>query len=416
MTETILIVDDEEPVRRTFQEWLAGSGLSCRVLAAADAEEALVLANQHSIDLAVLDWNLGAGNDGLQLLEDLSVFHPDVVAILVTGFAHQATPLDALRMGVRDYLDKNQDLNRDTFLAAVRKQLDRIIPAKRQRELHQSLAAFRSTVEKVVPLVQSAAALNDPVPLPQAVASLCRFLIQATGARDGVLVLRHQGAGGESEERCRAFDAAGAPVADELVPFARSLAATAASMGEPCVMNQLGGAAGTVELQPFERGRTSLLAAPLAVGPGINVVLELFDKPPPGFTDADRRLAAAAAEVGAELLKQALAERQVQQTLFDAVAAALEATRTVTDRLDGARTGPVPEAPPPAAVMERLRDGLKAGGTVEAGAALELVEAVRELSVRHGDAAVRHCVKLVESVRAMLDAVTGGYGAEPWTR
>ena len=33
-----------------------------------------------------------------------------IVAILVTGFAHQATPLDALRMGVRDYLDKNQDL------------------------------------------------------------------------------------------------------------------------------------------------------------------------------------------------------------------------------------------------------------------------------------------------------------------
>ena len=85
------------------------------------------------IDLAVLDWNLGAGNDGLQLLEDLVLFNPDVVAIMVTGFAHQATPLDAMRMGVRDYLDKNQDLNRDTFLAAVRKQLDHIRPAKRQR-------------------------------------------------------------------------------------------------------------------------------------------------------------------------------------------------------------------------------------------------------------------------------------------
>jgi ActR/RegA family two-component response regulator len=418
MTDTILIVDDEEPVRRTFAEWLAAGCADARVLVAGDAEEALRHANQHSVDLAVLDWNLGAGNDGLRLLEDLSIFQPDIVAILVTGYAHQATPLDALRMGVRDYLDKNQDLNRDTFLAAVRKQLDRIVPAKRQRELHESLAAFRSTVEKVVPLVQSAAALNDPVPLPQAVASLCRFLIQATGARDGVLVLRHQGTGtdSEAEERCRAFDAAGAPVADELVPFARSLAATAASMGEPCVMNQLGGSAGTVELQPFERSRTSLLAAPLAVGPGINVVLELFDKPPPGFTDTDRRLAAAAAEVGADLIKQALAERQVQQTLFDAVAAALEATRTVTERLDGTRAAPAPETPPPTAVMDRLRDGLKAGGAVEAVAALELAEAVRELAVRHGDAAVRHCVKLVESVRAMLDAVTGGDGAEPWTR
>ena len=32
---------------------------------------------------------------------------------MITGFAHQATPLDAMRMGVRDYLDKNQDLDRD---------------------------------------------------------------------------------------------------------------------------------------------------------------------------------------------------------------------------------------------------------------------------------------------------------------
>src|SRR5438552_4668438 len=110
--DTVIIVDDEEPVRKTFQEWLESSGQSCRILTAPDAEAALVLANQHTIDLAILDWNLGAGNDGLHLLEDLYVFNPDVVAILVTGLAHQATPLDAMRMGVRDYLDKNQQLDR----------------------------------------------------------------------------------------------------------------------------------------------------------------------------------------------------------------------------------------------------------------------------------------------------------------
>jgi len=59
MTDTILIVDDEEPVRRTFAEWLAGGLPECRVLVAADAEEALRHANQHGLDLAILDWNLG---------------------------------------------------------------------------------------------------------------------------------------------------------------------------------------------------------------------------------------------------------------------------------------------------------------------------------------------------------------------
>src|SRR5207237_221073 len=61
MSETILIVDDEESVRRTFEEWLQTSGLECRILAAADAEAALRHANQSPIDLAVLEWNLGAG-------------------------------------------------------------------------------------------------------------------------------------------------------------------------------------------------------------------------------------------------------------------------------------------------------------------------------------------------------------------
>src|SRR5580765_5453765 len=161
MRETILIVDDEESVRRTFHDWLAGSGIDCDVHSVSTAEAALLFANQNSIDLAILDWNLGSGSDGLRLLEDLSLFHPDVVAILVTGFAHQATPLDALRIGVRDYLDKNQDLNRETFLRSVQRQLDRIIPAKRQRAFNQSLKEFREAVEKIVPLVQTAAALTD---------------------------------------------------------------------------------------------------------------------------------------------------------------------------------------------------------------------------------------------------------------
>jgi ActR/RegA family two-component response regulator len=404
MLDTILIVDDEEPVRRTFAEWLAAGLPDCRVLVAADAEEALRHANQHALDLAILDWNLGAGNDGLRLLEDLSVFQPDIVAILVTGYAHQATPLDALRMGVRDYLDKNQDLNRDTFLASVRKQLDRILPAKRHRELHRQLAAFRSAVEQVVPLVQSTSTLNDPVPLPRAVAGLTRFLCQITGATDGVLLVRHHTTD-ESDETYRAYGADGETVNVDLVPFARSVAATALSFGEPCVMNDLaGGGAPTVERQPFERGRSALLAAPLAVGPGVQAVLELFDRPG-GFRDEDRRLAAAAADIGAELLRQALAERVARRTLFDAVAAALEATQKLADT-DGP-FGSRDSEPPPAAVLDRLRADLASARSPAVGgeAALRLAEAVRELAVRHGPPAVEHCTRMVQSVRELLDGI-----------
>src|SRR5581483_2453456 len=168
------------------------------------------------------------------------------------------------RMGVRDYFDKNQDLNRETFLKAVVRQLDRIRPARRERRLHRSLVAFREAVEKVLPLVQSAAALNDPVSLPDAVGSLFRFLLRTTGARDGVLLVRSYNAHREPAEVCRAFDARGDLLNVELVPFARSLAGTVVSLQEPFALRRVEQeASASVELQPFERGRQSLLAAPL---------------------------------------------------------------------------------------------------------------------------------------------------------
>lgn len=401
-TDTVLIVDDEESVRRTFQEWLASSGLGATVFAAGDAETALRVANEHPIDLAVLDWNLGSGSDGLRLLEDLVEFRPDVVAILVTGFAGVATPLQALRMGVRDYLDKNADLNRETFLKAVRKQLDRIHPAKRQRELNHSLAAFRSAVENILPVVQTAAAFNDPVPLPEAVRALLRFVIRVTGATDGALLVRHLAADGS--ETAAAFGPTGETLAGPGVPFARSLAASVVSHQEPMLLNASDPTNGAFELLPFEAGRGSILAAPIPVGGGTSVVIELFDKPAPGFTPPDRQLVSAAADVGADLLRQALAERQTHQLLFDAVEAALKATTGVTDILSGP-----PDAPPPA-VIARLKEGLAedANALADPETTLRLVEAVRSLALRHGPAAVEHCVKVVTDLRTLLDGVTGG--------
>jgi ActR/RegA family two-component response regulator len=412
--ETILIVDDEEPVRKTFREWLDSAHLDCRILMAAGAEDALVQANQHTIDLAILDWNLGAGNDGLQLLEDLYVFNPDVVAIMITGYAHQATPLDALRMGVRDYFDKNQALSRETFLQAVTRQLERIRPARRERRLHQGLVAFREAVEKVLPLVQSAAALNDPVSLPEAIGSLFRFLQRTTGGRDGVLLVRSYDAARRPAEVYRAFDAAGSPLSAELVPFNRSLAGTVVSLQEPFALKPVEPQAG-VELQPFERGRRSLLAAPLAIAPGVHVVLELFDKEgESGFTDDDRRLLSAAADFGAEMLRQELAERQTHRVLLDAVAAALQASDRVTETLRGSAAQRL-EEPPSAAVLDQMRRGLDAtpGAPVAAEDSLRLVEAIRVLALRHGPAAVQHCIRLVESVRALLDSVSDVEEARP---
>ena len=96
------------------------------------------------------------------------------------------------------------------------------------------------------------------------------------------------------------------------------------SLQDPIVLNaSRPGTVGPVELMPFETGRSSILAVPLPVGADTVVVLELFDKPAPCSPTADRKLVAAAADVGADLLRQAFAERQTHRLLFDAVEAAL---------------------------------------------------------------------------------------------
>ncbi len=409
LNDTVLIVDDEEPVRRTFREWLDQAGFGCVILTASDAESALQQANDHVVDLAILDWNLGTGDDGLQLLQDLSGFHPDVVAIMVTGFANQATPLDAMRMGVRDYLDKNHDLNRDTFLQAVKKQLDQIRPAKRARRLHQSLASFREAVEKILPLVQSTAALNDPVPLPDAIRSLVRFLIQATQSRDGVLFVRRYDVSRQPAESCRLYGADGLALATELVPFARSVAGSVASLQQPHAMNELNGAQpGMVELQPFEKSHRRLLAVPLMVGSGVHVVIELFDREQP-YGPAEQQLARSAAEVGTELLRQAMGQRDTHQLLLDAVGAALRASEQVTASL--VSTTPAGQ-PPPSQVMEQLRASLAVADPDGASEVrLRLAEAIRALASTHGAASLDHCLRMVQSVRDLLDQTSG---AEPY--
>jgi ActR/RegA family two-component response regulator len=390
MSDTILIVDDEEPIRRTFAEWL--TALNVTVLTAHDAEAALRIANETPLDLAVLDWNLGSGSDGLSLLEDLVEFQPDLVAILITGYAAQATPLEALRHGVRDYLDKNADLTREAFLAAVRKQLDFIGPAKRQRALNASLANFRESVEKVLPLVKASAALNEPVTPTRAVKSLVDFALQSTGATDGVLIVR-------SENATRAYTRNGELIECDATPFPDTLAAAALSLGEPAAVNDLS-KNGSNKLFPFEVNRRSVLAIPIPINATAQAVLELFDKPQ--FTDADRALTKCFADIGSELFQISLAERQTHRMLADAVEAALAASTEVSSVMNGSAP---PSDPPPAAVLDSLRKGLDTS-VVDADLGLDLVTAVRELAIRHGPEAVRHCVKLVRDLRMLLDGLT----------
>jgi len=99
----VLIIDDEENIRRTTSALL--EGMDHEVVAVGDAASALKQLDHSRFDVAFLDLKLGDQN-GLDLLPDLlkNTEHLDVIAF--TAFASFETAVEAMRRGAADYIPK----------------------------------------------------------------------------------------------------------------------------------------------------------------------------------------------------------------------------------------------------------------------------------------------------------------------
>jgi two-component system nitrogen regulation response regulator NtrX len=422
VAETILIVDDEELVRRTFREWLQGADPDCELVEAWDAESALQIASQRSIDLAILDWNLGAGNNGLQLLEDLRVFCPEVVAILVTGYAHQATPLDALRMGVRDYLDKNRDLRRETLLAVVRRQLEQIRPAKRERQHLERVRQFQQALEAIVPLVQTTSDLSSGIAPSESLRALLQFAQDIFETRHGVLLVRHSKmeasnassdspavrAQGNSDRAhvpdfsVDLFDMEGRRLETPNVPFAETLAATALAMQEVCVLANLKEMVPPgVTLQPYELAHENVVVVPVPLEPPRAAVLEVFDTPlgRRELGTRERTLVRHFQELARAVLEQLLAERQLHAAVWRALHVALQAGTAASPKSVTVAAQP--------AVWAHLQQAIQQPELFPENPRelVELAWQLRELLRRYGPPALQFCRQLLDQLEQLLSRV-----------
>ena len=114
---TILVADDNEPVRRAMARILRDRGAT--VLEAATAEQALAVVGEapSGPDGAVIDFNLENGTDGLALAERLTaVLGRSVPAVIVTGASDGTVHLRLAESG-RPWLSKPVDPER--LLAAL---------------------------------------------------------------------------------------------------------------------------------------------------------------------------------------------------------------------------------------------------------------------------------------------------------
>lgn len=99
----ILVVDDEENVRITTAAILEQEGYE--VDTASDGRGALERIKHGNYSLVLTDLRM-EDMDGSALLGELHAKHPDIVTVVLTGYASIESSIDALRQGVYDYLVK----------------------------------------------------------------------------------------------------------------------------------------------------------------------------------------------------------------------------------------------------------------------------------------------------------------------
>jgi len=102
---TILVVDDDEGVRRVLTRWVADMGYA--VQAADGAEKALEVMRDIEVDVALCDVRM-PGHDGIWLIDQMRRLHPDTAIVLATGLL-EMDPMVTLRPGVVGYIVKPFD-------------------------------------------------------------------------------------------------------------------------------------------------------------------------------------------------------------------------------------------------------------------------------------------------------------------
>ena len=126
----ILIVDDHADLADSVCELLALAGHSAA--AVYSAESAILHCNDCRPDVAILDYRIGAGMNGVELLCELRHTMPDLIGVLMTSDQEHDTAVSSLRAGVLDYVRKPAE-PRD-ILAAVEKALARSDDLSRKGE------------------------------------------------------------------------------------------------------------------------------------------------------------------------------------------------------------------------------------------------------------------------------------------
>lgn len=142
---TIIVVDDEEGVRRSLKKVLEREGHV--ILLAEDGVGAInyVRNNGRDIEIVISDYKM-PGMDGLETLIAIGAINPEITRIMLTGYATMESAIEAVNVGIDGFLTKpfdNQELRAKIHEYHIKKRLKQFVAESVLLELQKD----RHTIE-----------------------------------------------------------------------------------------------------------------------------------------------------------------------------------------------------------------------------------------------------------------------------
>ena len=100
----LLIIEDDAAFARTLGRSFERRGY--QVILATNFDEASALLEQHCPDYAVVDLKLNGNTSGLACVQMLHQHDPDMLIVVLTGYASIGTAVEAIKLGACQYLAK----------------------------------------------------------------------------------------------------------------------------------------------------------------------------------------------------------------------------------------------------------------------------------------------------------------------
>lgn len=182
MTDRILLVDDEEGIRKVLGISLADKGYE--VLTAASGEEALNVFRRHYPLLVLTDIKM-PGMDGIELLRHIKEESPDTEVIMITGHGDLDLAIKSLQFQAADFVTK--PINDDALDIALKRAHEKIQLRNQLREYTENLERLVS--EKAQKLLEA----ERLAAIGQTVATLAHAIKNIIGGLKGGMYVLEKG-------------------------------------------------------------------------------------------------------------------------------------------------------------------------------------------------------------------------------